>query len=179
MGIGEEVFPQDSDDGVGLIAQRERLAHDRRIAAEPALPQAVAQHHDLAAVGRVLLRGEGAAQDHRSAEEAEVALGDVDAVELLRMVAGEVVAGAGHVVGGHFLEDAGLPLVGVKLGNVGEEAVGQDGGVEEFDHAIGVGIAERLEQHRIDDAEDGGVGSDAQRQRGYGGDGEGGVLAEH
>ena len=113
------------------------------------------------------------------AEEAEVALGDVDAVELLRMVAGEVEAGAGQVVGGHLLEDAGLPLVGVELGNAGEEIVGQDGGIEKFDHAVGVGIAERLEQHCVDDAEDGGVGPDAQGQRGHGGEGEGGILAEH
>ena len=30
LGIGEEVFPQNADDGVGLIAQRERLADDRQ-----------------------------------------------------------------------------------------------------------------------------------------------------
>ena len=28
FGIGEEVFAQDADDGVGLVAQREGLAHD-------------------------------------------------------------------------------------------------------------------------------------------------------
>ena len=65
------------------------------IAAELALPEAVAEHDDFAAVGRVLLRGEGAAQHDRRAEEAEVALGDVDAVDLLGAVAGEVEAGTG------------------------------------------------------------------------------------
>ena len=43
----------------------------------------------------------------------------------------------------------------------------------------GIGVGERLEQHRVDDGEDGGVGSDAQGQRGDGGDGEAGVLEEH
>ena len=38
LGIGEEVFAQDSDDGVGLIAQGEGLAHDCGIAGEVALP---------------------------------------------------------------------------------------------------------------------------------------------
>ena len=107
------------------------------------------------------MRGEGAAQQDRGAEEAEVGFGDVDAVELLGMVAGEVVAGAGYVVGGYLLKEGGLPLVGVELGDGGEEVVGQDGGVEEFDHAAGVGVGEGLEQDGVDDAEDGGVGSDA------------------
>ena len=121
FGVGEEVLSQDADDGVGLVAQGERLADDVGIAAEFALPQAVAQHHDFAAVGRVFLRGEGAAQHDRRAEEAEVALGDVDAVDLLGTVAGEVEAGAGEVVGGYFLEDAGLLLPDVELGDGGEE----------------------------------------------------------
>ncbi len=122
---------------------------------------------------------EGAAQHHRRAEEAEVTFADVDAVELLRPVAGEVIAGAGHVVRGHLLKEARLPLVSVKLRDGGQEIVGQNRGVEKLDHAIGVGVAERLEQHRIHDAEDGSVGSDAQRQRGHGGDGEARVLPEH
>ena len=161
MGIGEEVFPQDSDDGVGLVAQGEGLAHDCGIAGEGALPEAVAEDGYFAAVGRVLLRGEGAAQDDWGAEEAEVGLGDVDAVELLGAVAGEVEAGAGYVVGGYFLKEVGLALVGVELGDGGEEVVGQDGRVEELNHAVGVGVGEGLEEYRVDDGEDGGVGSDA------------------
>ncbi len=35
-------------------------------------------------------------------------------------------------------------------------------GVHELDHAVGLGIGERLEQDGVDDGEDGGVGSDAE-----------------
>ena len=51
--------------------------------------------------------------------------------------------------------------------------------VIELDHAIGIGISERLQQNRVDHGKDGGVGSDAQRQGGNRGDGEAGVLEEH
>lgn len=51
--------------------------------------------------------------------------------------------------------------------------------VKELDHAIGVGVGEGLEQHRVDHRKDGGVGSNAQRQSGDGGEGKAGVLAEH
>ena len=37
---------------------------------------------------------------------------------------------------------------------------------------VGIGIVERPQQHRVDDAEDGAVGADAQRQRQQGGRGE-------
>ena len=40
----------------------------------------------------------------------------------------------------------------------------------------GIVIRQWLEQHRIDDAEDGGVGADAQRQRQDRNDGEAGVA---
>ena len=90
------------------------------IAAELALPQAVAQHHHVAAVGRVFLRREGAAQHHRRAEDAEVGFADVNAVDQLRPVAGDVESRAGEVVGGHVLEDAGLLPPDHELGNGGD-----------------------------------------------------------
>ena len=52
-------------------------------------------------------------------------------------------------------------------------------GVHELDHAVGLGIGERLEQDGVDDGEDGGVGSDAEGEGGDGGDGEGRVRDEH
>ena len=81
--IGDEGLAEDSDDGVGLVAERERGADDVGIASEFALPEAVADDHDFAAVGRIFLRGEGAAQHDGRAEEAEIGFADVDAVDLL------------------------------------------------------------------------------------------------
>ena len=101
FGIGEEFFSEDADNGVRLIAKSERLAYGAGIAAELALPQSVAQHHDLAAVRCVLLRSEGAAQNDRSAEDAKVALGHMSAMDLLRPVSGDVEARAGPIVSGY------------------------------------------------------------------------------
>ena len=47
---------EDSDDGVGLVAEREGGADDVWIAAEFALPQSVADDDDFAAVGAIFLR---------------------------------------------------------------------------------------------------------------------------
>ena len=45
------------------------------------------------------------------------------------------------------------------------KVIGKAGRVrQKVDHAIGVGIGERLQQNRIHDRKDGGVGSDAQCQ---------------
>ncbi len=55
FGIGDEGFSQDAEDGIRLIAERKGFADDVRIAAETALPQAIAEDDDIAAVGRILL----------------------------------------------------------------------------------------------------------------------------
>ena len=82
FGIGDEGFSEDADDGVGLVAEREGGADDVGVAAEFALPEAVADDDDFAAVRGVFLRREGAAEHDGRAEEAEIGFGDVDAVNL-------------------------------------------------------------------------------------------------
>jgi len=59
-------------------------------------------------------------------------------MDLLRPVAGEVEVGTGHIVSGNLLEDAGLPLIGVKLANAGKEIVGKGRRKQKLDEAIGV-----------------------------------------
>ncbi len=44
--------------------------------------------------------------------------------------------------------------------------------------AVRIGIRERLKKHRVNDGEDRGVGADAQRKGGDGGDSEAGTLDE-
>ena len=118
--VGDEILSDHADDGVRLIAQRDRFPHDGLVAAEPALPQAVAQDHHLAAVGRVLLRREGPSQRHGRTIHAEVALRNVNPVDLLRTAAGKVKAGARVVVGHDLFKYVRLPLEEVKLRNVSE-----------------------------------------------------------
>jgi hypothetical protein len=88
----------------------------------------------------------------------------VNATDLLGPFAGEVEAGARKVVSSNLLEDTGLPLIKVKLGN-GGNVVEKRVGVQKLDDAVGVGIGERLEQHRIDHRKDGGIDADTEGKR--------------
>jgi hypothetical protein len=70
-------------------------------------------------------------------------------MDLLRTAAGEVKAGPGVVVRHDLFKQVRLPLKEVKLRNV-MKVIGEAGRVrQKIDHAIGVGIGERLEQNRI------------------------------
>ena len=120
FGIGRKFAAKNAHDRVPLIAERQGLADDIRIAAEPALPQRVAQHHNFAAVLGVFLRSEGAAQHHGCAKDAEIALGDVNAVDQLGALAGDVEPRPCKVVGRNVFEDSGLALVDLELRNGGD-----------------------------------------------------------
>ncbi len=86
-------------------------------------------------------------------------------MDLLRTAAGKVIAGSRVVECHDLFEQVRLPLEKVKLRDT-VKVVGNDGrGHHKIHHAIGVGVGERLEQNRIHDREDGGVGSDAERKR--------------
>ena len=177
--IGDERFSQDTDDGVGLVAEGDAGTGDVGVAAELALPEAVADDHDVAAVGSLFLGGEGAAEDDGRAEEAEVGFGNVDAVDLLGNDAGEVEARATEIVGGDVLKDAGLGFPDVVVNRRAAGAVALRKGVHELHDALGLGIGERFQEDGVDDGEDSGVGSDAEGDSGDGGQGEGRARNEH
>ena len=179
LGIGEEGFSQDTDDGVGLIAEGDAGADDVGVAAELALPEAVADDHDVAAVGGIFLGGEGAAEDDGRAEEPEVRFGNVDAVDLLGNGAGEVEAGTTEIVGSDILKDAGLGFPVVEVHRRAHGAVALGKGVHELHHALGLGIGEGLKKDGVDHGEDRGVGPDAEGNGGDGGEGEGRARDEH
>ena len=103
----------------------------------------------------------------------------MDAVDLFRMVAGEIEAGAAEVVGGDVLKDAGglLPPV-IELGGRSGGAFAVRRCEQELDDAVGVGIGERLEQDGVDDGEDGGVGSGYRGPAADGCDGEAWIFEE-
>ena len=122
-GIGFEVWAKDPDDGVRVAAKRDRSADDLRIAAELPLPEAVAEDDNPAAVRKILFRREGAAKLHRSAEECEIVMSNVDAMNLFRHSTGEVEAWAPEVIGGDVLKDVGLLLPVVKFSDGGAGAV--------------------------------------------------------
>ncbi len=70
------------------------------------------------------------------------------------------------------------------VGEVAERELRQRGAVlrgllAERHHAIRLGERQRLEQHGVDDAEDGGVGADAEGEREDGDGAVGGLLTQH
>jgi len=50
-GVGEELFPDDANNRVWLIAEGKRFPQHALVAGKVALPHAVTQHHNLAAMG--------------------------------------------------------------------------------------------------------------------------------
>jgi hypothetical protein len=88
----------------------------------------------------------------------------VNATNLLGPFAGEVEAWARKVVSSNLLEDTGLPLIEVELGN-GGNVVEKRVGVKKLDDSVGVGIREWLEQHSVDHRKDGGIGTDTEAKR--------------
>ncbi len=58
----------------------------------------------------------------------------------------------------------------MELGNAGEIAGNEGRRRQKLDHAIGVGVRERLEKHRVYHRKDGGVGSDSKGQGAHSGE---------
>ena len=63
------------------------------------------------------------------------------------------------------------------LAGGGADVVAPDGGIRQDHELLRVFHRQHLQQHRIDQAENGGVGADAQRQREHGHRGKTGLLA--
>ena len=173
-----EVFPQHANDCVGLVPHRQRCADDLGISPEPSLPEAVAQHYNLSTVGRILLRRECAPQHHGRAKDAEVALCDMNAMDQLRPIAGDVETGPGKVICGNIFEDAGLLLIDLELRYGCDRSVALRVGQFNLDDPVGVGIGQRFEQHGVHNSKNRRVSADAQRQCRDSGKREAGALDE-
>ena len=155
-----------ADDGEQRAVERDRLADNRRVAAETFAPQAMADHRDPVARVGGTLRETGA--EHRlHAEHGEEVRRRLDRADPLRVVPRlgqrqlRIPPGRGIV---EHLRQAAIvdevdrrdPLVRQPLAVVG------------FPHhrqAIGIGIWKRAQHHAIEDAEDRGGRADPERQR--------------
>ncbi len=156
----------DADDGVRLAVELKGAADDRGIAAESPLPQRIAQDDDGIALRHFVLFGpEGAAEGGMDAEQRKIRLGDVFGRDALPLVhAGEGRAGVREE--GHVLERAALraPVAVVRHGGAPAFHLRPLDIAPQFDQAGRRGIRERAEDDGIDDAENGGVGANAEGQ---------------
>src|SRR5215213_5766964 len=78
---------EDADHGVRYSVERDRLPHHSRVAAEPALPDAVAQDGNMGRAGATVLRHERATEYRLDAEDAEQLRGGQLYRNLLRLPA--------------------------------------------------------------------------------------------
>ena len=158
-------------DGVRLTVYRDRSADHLWIAAVQSLPQRVADRDHLAAVRHVVGRPDQASGEGRHAEDVEEVTGHPGGEHLLRLA----TAGDGGGSWGERRERAQGPVAIAQSDELRPRNRRQRNGgvgVVRVDQLCGVCKRQRLQQNGIDHAEDRRVGTDAQRQREYGGEGE-------
>ena len=139
----------------------------------------VGEDHELVRVGRRLGVCEPAAEDRLAPERAEERWRDRERPELLRLAASDETdrtSGEQRRV----LDRGGLRAAIDVVGNrhAGLREPHQRIRVPDEHQPIGVGVRQRLEQGLVNEAEDGGVRANPERQRQDGDDGEDGLLPE-
>jgi hypothetical protein len=139
----------------------------------------MAQDGDAACAIDIFFRTEGAAKHGDDSKDAEEISGDAEAGDLNCVRIAREIRGQG-VHGRQSFEGAIAPAPIEEVLRLGGD-VSLSGGLNFPDHdeAAGVGERQRLEQHGIDHAEDGGGGSNAEREGGQSERGERKILDEH
>jgi hypothetical protein len=167
----DEVARQHADHAAGDPVEPHVGADDAGVAPVPPLPRPVREEHvgRRVAVGVVGAQGapvrgrhtQGAEQlglRPRHLDHARRAAGVEHRLARQRLEGGEALERATALADVADGADAERPAVAARGGEVAIEA---------YD-AVGVGVGQRIEQHRLDDAEHRGVGADAQREGGNG-----------
>ena len=175
LAVHQEVPLEDADD-LELIAgfarartkavERDRLADDRRIAAERALPERVAENHDGRLARHVLVSPQETPVHRPGAEQRKQTGRGLERLDALRLVRANQRADA-PARDRHQLERSILLLNVEVLPRRRPILRNVDPGRPQPQHRepIRFRIRQRLQQQRIDDAEDRAVGADADRQR--------------
>ena len=169
-----ETLREHADDLARRAVHGDQPPDDARVASELALPVAVAQHHHFGAAVLIVPLRERPADQRLDAEERQEAMGRAQRVEALGL--GESGDGDGAAVPDR---DVGqrprlLPVRDV-VGNRRVEVVDVDAGrrLPEAHQTVGIAERQRLQEHGVDDAEDGHIRADPQGQ------GEHGRQREH
>jgi hypothetical protein len=158
---------QTSDYGERPFVQEEGPSQHARVAAEAALPDAVVQDCGARTTGQILGAVESAAQNGRRAEDLEELPGDMQALQLNGRI-----AGAQRLVDPRLIVERGSReyVVGTPrhvLGNGDRGVVAAvRKGFAQAHQTVRLPKRERLKDHPVDHGEDGGVGSDPQREGG-------------
>ena len=173
-----EVGRHDADHREAAVVERHLLIEDAGVAAEAPLPERVAEHGDRLRARLVFVIGEEAAPQGIDAQRLEQLSRHHAAGQPLGLArARQVVALA--AVDADVLEDLVLrpPVLVVRVSD--GHLINLRARLPQVDEPLGFGVGQRLEQHRIDDAEDGRRRADAERQRQHRDEGEAGVPEQH
>ncbi|MEI9980397.1 MAG: hypothetical protein WDN23_15605 [Edaphobacter sp.] len=174
---------EDAYDLIGRSGDQDGFADDGCITREEGLPETVADDGDLLASYDRLFGEEVAAEGGLDAEDVEeVGLTD-DSADVMRMVIGtKAYSGGALPEEGHIGEGGGLAtpdvLVACVGSGVGEEFVEEANLLPDDDEVAAVAVGEGLEEDGVDDGEESGGGSDAQRESEDGGECEGRGFAQ-
>ncbi len=168
----------DADDAVLAIAHDQRAPDDRRIGAETAPPQLVAEEQHPPVIRTVVLGGEAASERRTDAHHVEVVPAHADGRHPLRLAARDQRR---HPRAHHReLLEAAAPLAPVEHGreaDVAREPLGV--AIADGHEPLGIRIRQRAQEDGVDHGEDGGVGADAERQRDQRRGGEAGRAPQH
>ena len=154
----------DADHRVGAPVQRDLASDDVRIAAEPARPQAVAEHRDAVAARLVLMGKERPPQEGLHAEGPEEVGRHRDGVQELGAAGRRGQPRHAVEVAGQRLEDVAAFLPVDVVARRDQER-GRRIGLLHGHQPVRLGVRQRPQQHGVHEAEDGPVRADPDPQR--------------
>ena len=176
-----DVVPRrhDADDARRRAVDGDHAPDDRFVAAERGAPDFARQHRHVFRAGQRVGPRELPAADRGDPEHGHQLGRDQRGVDAPRLIRRAEVDGAGPIAA-HVLEGL-VPLAELEeLGRRDPELIEPEARelARDEDQPRGVRIRQRLEDHAVDDAEDGRVGADPQRQRQHRHERVAGVLPE-
>ncbi len=168
----------DPDDRPRTAVDEQDLTHETRRTAEATLPQAVTNHHRLWRARIAVGRDERSTQRRPDAQRCEQIAGHCRGADALGLVAaGQVRARFGIAANARRARRVLAVAHDLLPRQPGETAPRRR--VPDHRELLGLGIRQRAEHHRLDQAEDRGVGANPQRERRDRRDREPGRLHQH
>jgi hypothetical protein len=161
-----------ADHLVAGAADGDGAADDPTIAAEVPLPRAMAQQHDAARLGALVLGPESAADDRRHSEHRKQRRGRAQAFDLFRAArAGQ--GGTPDFGRGDRLKHILLVApVEICAGRGGKDRAAAQAALLDENEMFGMRVSKRPQQDAVDHAEHGRGGADAEREHEHRGHGE-------
>jgi hypothetical protein len=157
---------EDAHDRRRPRVQPNLLADHRRVAVQRRRPEAIGEHHRAGRVRAIVIRADEAAEHGAQAHHLEVGAADDPGSHLARIAqADHGEADGREVADGAERLDPRPQVQDLRHREVDVFDADALGALLDVNQAILVSVRQRPQQHAADDAEDRGIGADAERQR--------------